>query len=167
MTTEAEASGGAADAIPHHYQETDHTCGPAALKMVLEHLWGIRVAEESLAARLGTDDFIGTRQRVLVRFIEELGLQGQERHTDTTIADLERLLDDGYVVMVCYYLEEEATDHYAVVQAVTRDHMVLQDPWLGPGTTLAREMFDAHWYSDPKVPARRDRWLLAIRARSP
>lgn len=152
--------------IPHHQQATDYTCGPATMKMVLDALWGLRVEEESLATRLGTDPHIGTRQRVLVRFVDELGLQAVVRHTDTDLDEIRALMASGHVVIVCYWLAEEDTDHYAVVQSIAPDHVTLQDPWAGPDTRIELADFDLHWRCDPNVLARRDRWLLAIKAPS-
>lgn len=149
--------------IPHHGQETDHTCGPAALRMILDALWGIRVEEESLAKRLGTDAHIGTRQRVLARFVGELGLEAVVHHTDTDVSEIGRLMDEGHVVVVCYWLDAEDTDHYAVVSRIDGHRIVLQDPWTGPETELSLEVFDAAWRCDNTVANRRDRWLLAVR----
>ncbi len=149
--------------IPHHTQETDYTCGPAAMKMVLDALWGIRIEETSLAARLETTEPMGTRQKVLLRFVGELGLEAVVHHTDTAVTEIGQLMADGYVVIVCYWLADEDTDHYAVVAHVDVDHIVLQDPWVGPETVWDWEYFDAHWRSDPAVVHRRDRWLLAVK----
>lgn len=161
---EPEAAGHDAPVdIPHHGQETDHTCGPATMRMVLDALWGIRVEEGSLAERLGTRPCIGTRQRVLARFVDDLGLEAVVRHTDTDLAEVGRLMDAGHVVVVCYWLTAGETDHYAVVSRVDGDRIVLQDPWTGPDTELPLEVFDAAWRCDPGVPLRRDRWLLAVR----
>lgn len=148
--------------IPHHSQEEDHTCGPAAVKMVLDALWGVRVDEESLAERLGTRADIGTRQRTITAFLQGLGLDAQPRHTDTTLADLRGLLRD-HVVIVCYWLAPEDTDHYAVVTAMDDVHITLADPWTGPESRWPLAWFDEHWYGDASVEGRRDRWLVAVR----
>lgn len=148
--------------LPHHYQETDVTCGPAAIKMALDALLGVKVDEETLAVHLGTNDAIGTRQRVIERFIERVGLEGEVRHTTTRIADLREALRSGQVVLVCYFMSEEETDHYALVVDMTADHIVLHDPWYGPNIHWPLDVFDAHWFADPAVPKRQSRWMLAI-----
>lgn len=149
--------------IPHHQQATDYTCGPASMMMVLDALWGIRIEEDSLARRLETTASIGTRQKVLARFVDELGLEALVRHTDTKIDEIRQLMADGHVVIVCYWLASEDTDHYAVVQRIGPATLVLQDPWAGPDTVISVPEFDAHWRGDPAVPTRHDRWLLAIK----
>lgn len=147
--------------IPHHTQETDHTCGPAAVRMALEAIWGLRVEEESLAKQMGTTPDIGTRQKVMARLMETLGLNAVVRHTDTTLDELRQLVDT-HVVIVCYWLAPEDTDHYAVVVAINDRRVRLHDPWVGPETEMTVADFDAHWYGDATVEGRRDRWLLAI-----
>lgn len=148
--------------IPHHPQETDHTCGPAALKMVLDALWGLRVEEERLAQHLGTEPGVGTRQRVMARFLGGLGVRAVVRHTDTRIDDIRAAMRTRHVVLVCYWLPDEGTDHYAVVARVLPDHIVLQDPWKGPGWTLDLATFERDWRSDATVATRRHRWFVAI-----
>lgn len=149
--------------VPHHQQEEDHTCGPASVKMVLDAIWGLRIEESNLAQHLETAEDIGTRQRVMARFMEGLGLQATVRHTDTTLDELRALAHD-HVVIVCYWLAPEDTDHYAVVTGWHGDHLLLNDPWIGPETRMTWDEFDAHWYADSSVHGRRDRWLLAVKA---
>ncbi len=149
--------------IPHHEQETDFTCGPAALKMVLDGLWGIRIEEQSLAEQLGTDAHIGTRQKVLAKFVEDLGLESVVHHSTTKVSEIGQLMRARHVVIVCYWLESENTDHYAVVSRINNREIVLHDPWTGPESSMSLEEFDAAWRGDSSVPMRRDRWLLAVR----
>jgi len=149
--------------IPYHAQETDVTCGPAAVKMVLDSLWGLRVEEASLATKLGTDAHIGTRQRVLATFLDAMGFEATVRHTDTKIEAIGQFMKSGHVIIVCYWLQSEDTDHYAVVEEIDAQRITLADPWTGPRTRIGIEDFDAAWRGDYLVPNRRDRWMLAVR----
>ena len=149
--------------FPHHYQETDYTCGPAAMKMVVQGLLGEERPEAVLAAVMGTRDAHGTRQRSMLRFARLVGLAAFERHTDTTVEEVRALVADGHVVVVCYFLPEEGYDHYAVVQAIGRGRVRLLDPWYGPGREMSIEAFDRNWRSDERVATRRHRWFMAVR----
>jgi ketosteroid isomerase-like protein len=148
---------------PHHFQRTDYTCGPATFKMLLEAVWGLEVDEASLARRMRTNERIGTRQRTMTRFVQSLGLEAHEQHTDTTLDDVRQLMHDGHIVLVCYWLPDEDTDHYALVLEAGADHVILHDPWYGADQRLARSDFEARWHGDRRVGTRRDRWLLAVR----
>lgn len=151
--------------IPHHFQKTDHTCGPASLRMVFDSLWGATLPEAELADWLATDIDTGTRQRTIEGLVRRFGLSARSSHTETTIDDLRELLRCGHVIMVLYHLEAETTDHYAVVKRITDDEVVLNDPWLGPDVCLTTEDFEAMWVSKDDVPGRKDRWALAVRDR--
>ncbi|HET6398066.1 MAG TPA: nuclear transport factor 2 family protein [Candidatus Thermoplasmatota archaeon] len=148
--------------LPHHRQKTDHTCGPAALRMVLG-AFGQAHSENDLARDLGTEPRVGTRQLAMVRWLQSRGMRTTVRHTTTTLADIHRLLAAGQAVIVCYWMEDERTDHYAVVRHIGPDGITLADPWRGPDTTMPLDEFEVHWRGDPHVGSRRDRWLVGIR----
>lgn len=131
--------------------------------MVLDGIEAARFSERELARALGTDPEIGTRQRVLDRFVRGLGLDAFTRHSDTRLAEISEAMRSGHVVIVCYWLAVEETDHYAVVTRLTREAIVLHDPWEGPETVMAAESFEQDWLGDDAVAGRRDRWMLAIR----
>lgn len=149
--------------VPHFFQQTEHTCGPAAMRMVLKALLGREEPEEVLAARLGTEPVRGTWHHELASFAEREGLRWRIRRGRSSLDDLEELLDAGHVVVVCYWIPEDRTDHYALVQRVTEDHVELIDPWYGPHHRLPRDEFDRNWRSDRCFPLRQDRWMMAIR----
>ncbi len=149
--------------IQHHKQQTDYTCGPAALKMALDGLVGVRLPEAELASAMGTTPDIGTRQRMMYKFADEMGMVAYVKHTDTPLAAIRDAMADGHVVIVCYWLAPEDTDHYAVVAGIKDDHIILNDPWAGPETVMELDDFDNHWLGDDAVEGRRDRWMLAIK----
>lgn len=110
-------------------QETDHTCGPAAVRNVLAALGGPVPDEAWLAARLGTDAN-GTRPWRLADRCRGLGLE-VACHTGLGVAGLRRALDAGQVPVVLCMLPDEGVDHYAVVRQATRRQVALADPWRG------------------------------------
>ncbi len=147
--------------LPHHQQQTDHTCGPAAIKMVLDAL-GHSLPERTLERVMDTDPSIGTRQRIMARFADELGLAVRVRHSDTDVAEIRDAMAKGEVVIVCYWLSHEDTDHYAVVSGIRPGAIILHDPWEGPEYVVAIEEFDRNWIGDDRVPGRMHRWMMAI-----
>jgi predicted double-glycine peptidase len=153
--------------IPHHFQETDYTCGAASVKMVLEALGLDHVDEAALARRLGTDDEIGTRQRRIVEELRRRGWDVAESHTTTSLDAIRHAMLDGRVVLVLYHLEAEKTDNYAVVRRIGPNRILLHDPWTGPDTEWPLAEFDALWHTRDGVPGRRDRWMVAVRAPTP
>lgn len=134
--------------------------------MVFDSLWGAPLCEDELAEWLATDEDIGTRQRAMETLVSRFGLMARSYDTETTIDDLRDLLKRGHVIMVLYHLEEETTDHYAVVKYITNHYVVLNDPWLGPDVPMAIHEFEARWVTRDAVPGRKDRWALAVRDRA-
>ena len=138
-------------------QETDHTCGPAALRAALA-AFGRPVPDEAgLAARLATDDD-GTRPWRMRAACPSLGLSGASA-AGLGLADLRRALDAGRLPLVLYMLPEEGVDHYAIVRAVTSDHVELCDPWQGARHRLAASRFLEEWCS---LERDLDRWALLL-----
>lgn len=151
--------------LPHHYQMREHTCGPASVKMVFDHLWGTDTSEAELADWLASNQQIGTRQRAIARLVERFGFDVRTYDTDTTTDDLRKALAAGHVVIVLYHLadDDETFDHYAVVKQITPDEVVLHDPYLGPDLALPVEAFEALWAAVDGVPGRKDRWAIAVK----
>jgi ABC-type bacteriocin/lantibiotic exporter with double-glycine peptidase domain len=155
--------------IPHHFQQTEYTCGPSSLAMMLEAVWGIPVPEAHLNQRLATNAEIGTRQRAIREYLLGLGLDVLERHTDTALDEIRLAMKDGRVVLVLYHLElpEEHTDHYAVVVRIGPNSVLLHDPYRGPATRMTLGEFDAAWRTDGSVQGRKNRWMLAVHVPTP
>ncbi len=154
-------------AIPHHFQETEYTCGAASLRMVLEAVAGVALEENDLAQALRSNEQIGTRQRRLRQFMTDLGLNVQEFDTDTRLDTIRNCMASGRVVLILYHLQVEATDHYAVVLRIGPRRILLQDPWTGPATEMDLDAFDAAWRTKDGVAGRRSRWMLAVAAQAP
>lgn len=141
-------------------QETDHTCGPAALRSALAAL-GRPVPDEAwLSGHLGTDAE-GTRPWRMREGCPALGLEAA-CHVGLDLADLRRALDAGRVPVVLCTMPDEDVDHYAVVHQATRREVVLADPWRGARHRIAAGAFTADWRSWDGALAR---WALLLSAR--
>ena len=82
---------------------------------------------------------------------------------NATLEQLSRLLDDRWVVTISYLEPEEGEGHYAIVQHVNPQHIVLADPYHGPDFSVARSSF--RWETRYEaVP--RPGWLSALRRKS-
>ena len=143
----------------HHYQETDVTCGPAALRMLLARL-GHDVPEATLADALGTDAN-GTHADRFEAVLAARGHTATVWHGDVVLRDLRDILD-GHHVMVCYQSPTLRTGHFALVADLADDHVELDDPWFGPCTCIPVDDFLEQWRSEPHQAKVRPRWLLAV-----
>lgn len=112
---------------PSFEQLLEYDCGPAALKSALHRL-GIRPpAETDVAAMLGTTEDHGTDLKNFTAAAEEFGLECRSGH-DGTIEDLERLLAEGYVVLLEYTLPDENIGHFGVLQKIEGGNISLWQP---------------------------------------
>jgi ABC-type bacteriocin/lantibiotic exporter with double-glycine peptidase domain len=110
---------------PHICQETDYTCGPAALRSFLASR-GLEVAESHLATQLKTDTVIGTRAVDMVEYLKESGFDAALA-TALTLKDLKRHVRQGAGIIANIQLDGEA--HWVLVVEAFNRELVLMDPW--------------------------------------
>ncbi|PIN94126.1 hypothetical protein COU56_03175, partial [Candidatus Pacearchaeota archaeon CG10_big_fil_rev_8_21_14_0_10_31_9] len=56
--------------IPYYEQETNYTCGPACMRMVLGSL-GIKKSEKQITKLIGTNKIRGTNHRDFLSVVEK------------------------------------------------------------------------------------------------
>lgn len=121
--------------MPAARQQTDYSCGPAALRAVLSY-FGVEASEEELGRLAGTSE-LGTAPEGLARAAEAKGLSAQVVD-GLTLDDLADVLRGGYVVVVALqawsgepraeYSNEWAAGHYVVVTYVGPGEVRAMDP---------------------------------------
>jgi 8-oxo-dGTP pyrophosphatase MutT (NUDIX family)/predicted double-glycine peptidase len=123
--------------VPVVSQDTNYTCGPAALRAVLK-FYGIEVSEERLVEQLQATAEAGTTPRDLERVArEEYGLDVEAREN----MGLERLRDainDGRPVIIAiqaWYSQDyqdlkndDENGHYVVAVGHDRKGIIIEDP---------------------------------------
>jgi predicted double-glycine peptidase len=120
--------------LPLVSQETDYTCGTAAVKSVLQNL-GKHFPESVLAERLGSNPKYGTAYNRIVSFFENLQIETEAKE-GMTIECLEKSIDNGFPVIVCFqawgipeqYEEGWDEGHYSVVAGYDADNFYFMDP---------------------------------------
>lgn len=139
--------------LPNVRQETDYSCGAAAVASVC-HFFGVGPATEAeYIEALGTSPEDGTNPVQVTSFLSSLGLAVDAKE-ELTLADLQRFTAEGKPVLVCLQdygtdPEEEArllSGHWVVVAGVADDlgAVQLQDPSAGPVEMDGRD-FLARW----------------------
>lgn len=145
----------------HHYQETDVSCGVAALQMALEAAGHPAPAHALLADELQTD-LHGTRPEAFERALSEMQVPYLAWHGDVTTGDLRHLIND-HALVVCYQSKELRVGHFALVLDIRDDAVELDDPWFGPCKCLAIDEFESLWESHPHQSRPLRHWVLAVR----
>jgi ABC-type bacteriocin/lantibiotic exporter with double-glycine peptidase domain len=144
--------------IPYHKQQRFNTCGPAVLRMVLEH-FGIKKSEQELVKVLKTNIFQGTLHKNLVKAAWLYDLRYYS-FGNATIKDLKEFQEKGYVIIVAYQPPEDFY-HYAVLKGFDDKYILLYDPWYGPLTKWELKNFLAGWKSNPLFEKKK-RWFIAM-----
>ncbi|HXG68070.1 MAG TPA: cysteine peptidase family C39 domain-containing protein [Blastocatellia bacterium] len=115
-----------------HRQETEYSCAPACLKMVLESLGTIKTEEE--LRNLTDCTLSGTHALSLVEAARKLGFSGTRKYS-LTFEELKEVLHEGLYPIV--YLRAELSEgqmpqmHAVVVEFIDHDGVHLLDPWRG------------------------------------
>jgi len=132
-----------------HKQETDYSCGPASLKMVLEH-FGVEKSEEELIKLTGAKAGLGCTPNDLVRAARELGFDAEYIPT-SSLEEVEKLMNEGVMVIVDWF-SPEVNGHYSVVVKLTDKEITLANPTHGNNTVMTRNEFLNRWFELDEYP---------------
>jgi ABC-type bacteriocin/lantibiotic exporter with double-glycine peptidase domain len=146
--------------LKYYKQEQEHTCGAAAMRMVLESL-GIKKSENELIPLLKTNTKVGTWHYQMPALAEKYKLN-YVVHRNASIKELKEFLKNTYLIIVCYYLVKEKTAHYAVVLDIDDKNIYFNDPWRGPNHKLSLSYFRKNWISD-KIYEKEQKWFIGIK----
>ncbi len=138
--------------MKYHRQKTEYTCGIACMQM----LTGL--SERKLMKLLKPTKKRGTENKAFTETAKKLKLSYVVRR-NSNWETLKRL-HKRYKIIVCYWIEEEKTGHYAVVKTVGKD-IVLMDPYYGPNFKLSKQKFMKKWYG-----LEEKRWLFGLHQKS-
>jgi predicted double-glycine peptidase len=138
--------------IPFHYKQKSFSCGPAALRMVIQTLINQDVGEETLIELIGTNEELGTPLLAFETNLSHL-LQaicdryGIENHFEFIIKqngcinELQTLQDTGYVILL-NYSKPDGQAHWAVLDSLSSNYISLMDPDFGPSYEYEWEQFN-------------------------
>lgn len=157
------------------YRQTlDFSCGPSALKIILDS-FGRNITEEELIELTGAKERVGTTPDNLYCAASKLGYRIFQ-HTNATFADIETFLKGRLPVLVAYQSPENKpygavlhknTDkwgHYAVVVGANRTHLFLSNPEEDCGYTIMhKDIFLNRWWDRDMVDRKFfERWFMVV-----
>jgi len=135
-------------------QQTEHTCGPAALRMALQRLASEVPSESQLAKELRTTKKDGTSPQALISAARKRGCNVVVRER-TKIPELKNLLKQG-PVLVSFQAwptkpgldlsKTKREGHYAIVDKVTNSSVHLSDPGTNKKRILPLQDFQKRWH---------------------
>jgi len=143
-------------------QELPFTCGPVALLNIL-HLKNDFSHDESELAKLCKAKLgIGTTHDDLVSAAREVGLELAEEKSHSTLGDIQRHIDNGAYVIICYKNAYSGNSHYTVVVEYDERAIYCRDSAFG-FFRLSKEYLGEAWHGDDSVSTcGSKRWFAAF-----
>jgi len=141
--------------VPFFRQESEYSCGPAALRMMLAY-YNILKTEEELVEKSRTS-FEGTCNEVLAETASHFRMCIVQ--TDLSMKTLFRCVESSTPMMVNYINPTSEVGHFAVVVGYSDTHLVLNDPSNGENYEIEHSHFEERWRSGD---GKHDRWGLVF-----
>jgi ABC-type bacteriocin/lantibiotic exporter with double-glycine peptidase domain len=123
-------------------QEKPYSCGAAVLRSLLFHFKNVDIPEESIRRLLGTSRR-GTSTSRIVDVMEELGLK-TEMLEDSSIGDLEVIVENGFPVVINYY---KGGGHFGIVVGDNGSCFEIADPERGRIYSLSKKILRRNWHN--------------------
>lgn len=142
--------------VPFFKQDTDYTCGPVALQMILKFLSDYK-SEESLAKKLKTKKETGTEISNMIDVVSREGFYSYTNE-DSTLEEIEYFINSGFPVLVEYIEPSDNISHFSVVIGISRGEIVMNDPWNGKNFKISANEFEKRWRSGCGIK----RWLMVV-----
>ena len=144
----------------YYEQETNYTCGPACMRMVLESL-GIKKSERKLVKLMKANKVRGTWPAEFPKAAEKFQLNYIVSR-NSTIKQLIKAREEGYVIILCYFFPQYGLDHYSILKRITSKHIYFWDPLIGEDHRYDLKYFKEVWYSDPKFDDEKA-WFFGVK----
>ncbi|RPI19300.1 MAG: hypothetical protein EHM58_02260 [Ignavibacteriae bacterium] len=142
--------------VPNVYQESDYSCGAAALVSIINYYSDIPVNEKFVSELMNLDDS-GSDPYQIINAVRKIGLKYKE-YRRMTISRLKRCIDARKTVMIMvqawgdkrsYELRKKdcKNGHWLVAIGYDKDNIYFEDPSLNRtiGYIKIKEL-DARWY---------------------
>jgi len=165
-------------------QPNDWTCSASCYLMMFRTLVQADMTLNQAIERCGAVQGVGADNAKVVKAFELLGsryqvVAGQSSVHDeenlpadapeliaektAELANLKKLLQEGYLVMINFREPEEQIGHYGVLQGLNDKALQIADPYYGHRSVLALDKFDYRsGFSKPVLHG----WYLAVRPTS-
>lgn len=143
--------------MKYYKQRTGYTCGIACARMVL-HAVGRKTSRDKLIWMMKPTRKTGTHNHMFPRVAEKLKLSYVVVR-NSSWQDLRKAFNSGFVIIVCYWLEDDKTGHYAVLKKINKNDIVLMDPWYGPEHKVSRAWFLKNWHGTQEM-----RWFFGVKS---
>ena len=144
--------------VGHHRQITEWSCGPSALKIVLDYYEDRRDIKE-LVRETGCDKE-GTFHKGFKRVLRKYSYRYLEKE-NAEISDIENFIQKAVPVIVDYQAYHGG--HFSVVVGYDSYRFLISDPAYDKGYKwMNKKEFEKRWYEEDEPGKIVKRWMLAI-----
>lgn len=139
-------------------QQKPFTCGPSTLQNVLKVKGIESYSEDDLTEMCEAKPGIGTANTMMVKVAKKAGLHVIETKAGAKLTDIEKHIDAGDYVIVCYLNAFSGNGHYGFITEHDDLAYYLRDCDHGL-FRLEKKEFDKFWYGQEEGS---ERWFMAI-----
>ncbi len=130
--------------VPVVKQDTEWSCGPAALQAVLSY-YDFHVTESELRELTGTTSDLGANPEALAECAASFGFESTAAVVD--LRQVQSLLDQGQPVILC--VQGYGEGHFAVAHGYTADRLLFTDSYHPKGASyIPYTELDRRWVGD-------------------
>ena len=143
-------------------QQTSFTCGPTALLNALHLKGDFSRSEEELSKLCNAKEKFGTTEENLIKAAKAVGLELIEEKSNANVEDIQRNLDNGASVIICYTNAFSGNGHYTCVTEYDDRALYCLDPAFG-FLRLSKEYLGKFWHGSMDASAGSQRWYMAVK----
>lgn len=143
-------------------QELPFTYGPVALLNALHLKGDFSRTEDELAKLCDAKEHFGTTNENLVKAAQEIGFKLVEDKSNATVEDIQRNLDNGAYVIICYKNAYSGNGHYTVVTEYDDQALYCRDSAFG-FFRLSKEYLEKFWHGSTDASSGSKQWYMAVK----
>lgn len=140
-------------------QQKPYTCGPVSLLNVLHLKGDFSRTEDELAELCDAKPGIGTSNDAMIKVAKQINLDVIEVKQDASIENLERNIDQGLSVIICYNHAYAGEGHYGLITEYDEKVFYFRDCSYG-FIRIWKEDLQKFWYNQDKTVYG---WFMSIR----
>jgi predicted double-glycine peptidase len=143
-------------------QKGQSSCGPAALLNVLHLKDDFSHTEAELAQLCDAKVGYGTTTKNLVKAAKQVGLEVIEEKSNGTVEDIQRTIDAGACVVICYTNAYSGNSHYTVVTEYDDRALYCRDSAFG-FFRFSKEYLEKSWHGVAHDASRDNKqWYMVV-----
>lgn len=145
--------------VPFYKQDTDYTCGPASLQMVLS-FFNDHKSEACIAKKAHTDKEAGTAHKWMIEVAEREGFYCYVNN-NSSLEELKNFIGTGLPVIVHFTEPSGEESHYSVIKGFGKKQLILNDPWNGKDFKIKEKDFLSRWHGNV-ANNNYKKWMMVI-----